>query len=116
VKPDHRPAIDCPRGTSCGRHNGVVGQTSCVKQCGLYVSRLEETVVSNNFLVRCTGSEQFKQIHHAKTCPANAGTTAALVGVYCNAIKDLHIWILSVRNRRFQQKEHSPSGAKAQVG
>ena len=52
----------------------------CVEERGRDVLGLEECIVAQDLLMRGAGSEELKQIHHAKASAADARPTATLAG------------------------------------
>jgi len=68
----------------------MIEQSCRVKQGGVDVGRFEEGIVGEDFLVRCARRQQFQEINHAETHPADARAAAALIGIDRDAIKWLH--------------------------
>jgi hypothetical protein len=52
-----------------------------------YVAGFQKRIIIQDFFPRRAGSEEIKNILHAKTEGANAGASAALVGVDGDAMK-----------------------------
>lgn len=94
------------------REHRVVRLPRGVEERGLDVSRFEERIVREDFLVRCARREEFQHIHHTQARPADAGTPAAFARFDCDAFEEWHVQRLArlLRDTRALPPQNAEEG------
>ena len=66
----------------------MIRQPHGVEEHGLDVSRFEEGIIGEDFLVRSARREEFQHVHHAQARPADARAPAAFARLDCDAFEE----------------------------
>jgi len=69
----------------------MIGQAGSVEQPGLDILRLQKWIVSQNLFAGRAGGEQLQQVDHPEAGVADARSSAALLRIDSDAVKEFHM-------------------------